>query len=464
MRLYLAFVVFIPLLGPVSAQSSDPCACLNITVPTGVLPNGASNNYGLTCDAHDAQACHLWYGPNSQHDLWLVSSDDGHNDWCCATWCYVSSDCSVAETSVLDHALKYSYDACAQLDHVYDVTEDSCLPGDRSTRSHPMSSTDGSDSAEDNEDTDSISDATDSSTQSSEQYLVSETLPAHLPGQDRKLSAPARRGKGGYYGGGGMRTVTSHPWRTSAVMGAAVFVPIVIMSDRRRRYYWGTRQGDTCQMNQEYLPADGAGGSETTTGSPALDQYCVSRMAGVPNCNQCNNCSTAACVSEILGCQEFLSTLYSQCQQTVTEQVPEETSALSAFLSFIFNCLCFCGILWACWSCVTKNEGGGGGVAGVVPPQYAAQYSAQFAGDQAAQYSAQHAGTQMVQQRRVEVTVPPGVPPGGHFQFPHNGQFIQVDVPQMAQAGQILMVNVPEVQPQQGLRNYAQPEGRPLMS
>lgn len=328
-----------------------------------------------------------------------------------------------------------------------------------------MSSTDGSNSAEDNEDTDSISDATDSSTQSSEQYLVSETLPAHLPGQDRKLSAPARRGKGGYYGGGGMRTVTSHPWRTSAVMGAAVFVPIVIMSDRRRRYYWGTRQGDTCQMNQEYLPADGAGGSETTTGSPALDQYCVSRMAGVPNCNQCNNCSTAACVSEILGCQEFLSTLYSQCQQTVTEQVPEETSALSAFLSFIFNCLCFCGILWACWSCVTKNEGGGGGVAGVVPPQYAAQYSAQFAGDQAAQYSAQHAGMQMAQQPQgtLQVRVPQGVPPGGMFplQLP-NGQNIQVAVPPGGLPGQLINVDMTEAhqrgsQAPQGLHNYAQP-------
>jgi len=81
-------------------ENIDLCVCLEETVPTALLPSGASADYGKMCGPHDATKCDVWY-PEAKPDM-----------WCCSSWCWVSNACPAKKASKIWPGHYYSSLSC----------------------------------------------------------------------------------------------------------------------------------------------------------------------------------------------------------------------------------------------------------------------------------------------------------------------------------------------------------------
>mmetsp|Transcript_29032 Transcript_29032/g.52615 ORF Transcript_29032/g.52615 Transcript_29032/m.52615 type:complete len:903 (+) Transcript_29032:88-2796(+) len=104
-----------------NASAVEACACLDVQMPSNLLPTGAPADYGSTCSAHDKDSCDSWYPSSVKMDM-----------WCCTSWCWVDESCpgsQEADTIWPGHyfsGTSCTEDATAIMECKYNSTACSC--------------------------------------------------------------------------------------------------------------------------------------------------------------------------------------------------------------------------------------------------------------------------------------------------------------------------------------------------
>mmetsp|Transcript_13168 Transcript_13168/g.37894 ORF Transcript_13168/g.37894 Transcript_13168/m.37894 type:complete len:1411 (-) Transcript_13168:126-4358(-) len=83
-----------------SDANFEKCKCLGTPINQAYSLSGMDTTYGQVCAPHDKDYCETWY-PSTKTDM-----------WCCASWCYVSSDCPDAQPSTLSPGQYWSSFTC----------------------------------------------------------------------------------------------------------------------------------------------------------------------------------------------------------------------------------------------------------------------------------------------------------------------------------------------------------------
>lgn len=143
---------------------------------------------------------------------------------------------------------------------------------------------------------------------------------------------------GGHYGGSRGHPFATKRWTSHTGMPAHTFAALVVLSYRRRYGTWYNDPNDDCRINEIYAakPMDGPGAVIAAdgpkfqpvnatqqlgvhlNGTAALDSLCAKTVSSTSggvyaSCSACNACQDAACTQSIVGCQQFLSEVYTEC-------------------------------------------------------------------------------------------------------------------------------------------------------